>query len=97
MCKEVEKILNEGINKDVATCVVVMDGKEQASDDFVAVLSREDGNASILYNTDALTLGMAMKMIARAFVDSMKQLTEEEREMVNSALGEDFSLASEEA
>lgn len=91
MCKEVEKVLNEN-TADVAVCTVTMDGKEHSSDDFVAILSRENGDASIFYNTDALTLGMAMKMVAKAFVDAMGQLPEEERTEVSAILGESFAV-----
>lgn len=91
MCKEVEKVLNEANNEE-PVCTVVMDGEENVSTDFVCVLGRDNGNASIFYNTDALTLGMSIKMIARAFVDTMQQLTEEERESVQGILGEAFCV-----
>ena len=91
MCKEVEKVLQE-TNNEVVACTVRMDGEERTSDDFVAILSKEDGNASIFYNTDALTLGMAMKMIARCFAEAMQALSEEERSMVQEALGYDFAV-----
>lgn len=85
MCKEVEKVLEK--NTEVQpTCTVNMDGVDYTSDDFVCILSRDNGDASIFYNTDALTLGMAMKMVARSFVEAMKQLTEEERNSVCEVL-----------
>ena len=64
-----------------------MDGEGFVSDDFVAVLAKENGDLGFYYNTDAVTLGMTMKMVAKAFVDSMANLSEEEREMVQSVLG----------
>lgn len=88
MCKAVEKVLNE--TKEDIVCSVVMDGEEHRSTDFVCVMSRENGNTSIFYNTDALTLGMAMKMVAKSFVEAMGQLSEEERSMVNEILGDSF-------
>lgn len=91
MCKEIEKVLKES-TPDVTVCTVVMDGKEHASDDFVCVLSRDTGDASIFYNTDALTLGMAMKMVAKAFVEAMGQLPEEERTEVSAILGDAFAV-----
>lgn len=89
MCKEVEKVLNENTEQPVS-CTVVMDGKEYTSDDFVAILSKENGDASIFYNTDALTLGMAMKMVAKSFVDAAMQLSEEERASIQEILGEAY-------
>ena len=72
------------------TCTVEMDGKTTTSDDFVAILSKENGDASIFYNTDALTLGMAMKMVARAFVECMDKCPEKEREEITEILGAAF-------
>ena len=71
-------------------CTVEMDGKTTTSDDFVAILSKENGDASIFYNTDALTLGMAMKMVARAFVECMDKCPEKEREEITEILGAAF-------
>ena len=89
MNENVEKVLEQ---TQPTVCTVLMDGKETSSDDFVAILSRESGDASIFYNTDALTLGMAMKMVARAFVDSMQQLPEEEQATVQKILGSAFCV-----
>lgn len=89
MCKEVEGVLAEGTTMD-PRCEVVMNGEGFVSDDFVAILSREDGSASIFYNTDALTLGMAMKMVAKSFVEAMGQLTYEERQNIQEVLGDSY-------
>lgn len=89
MCKNVEKKLEETAEMPVS-CTVEMDGKTHTSDDFVCVMTRENGDASLFYNTDALTLGMAMKMVARAFVETSSQLTEEERTEVTEVLGAAF-------
>ena len=94
MCKEVEAVLAEGTTMD-PRCEVAMDGAVTMSDDFVAILSKENGDAAIFYNTDALTLGMAMKMVAKAFVDSMSQLTEDERTDVQRVLGGEFEIGGE--
>ena len=90
MCKEVEKVLQESEAVKEPTCTVEMDGTEHASNDFVAILTRENGDASMFYNTDALTLGMAMKMVAKSFVDTMHQLSEEEQQSIQEVLGESF-------
>lgn len=76
--------------KEKIICTVEMDGKTTTSDDFVAILSKENGDASIFYNTDALTLGMAMKMVARAFVECMDKCPEKEREEITEILGAAF-------
>lgn len=89
MCKEVERVLAEGILMD-PRCEVTMDGKTSVSDDFVCVLAHENGDAGIFYNTDALTLGMAMRMITRAFVKSMEDIPEEDRKEVADILGGGF-------
>lgn len=80
------------MNEKEPICTVTMDDKEHTSDDFVAILSRDNGDASLFYNTDALTLGMAMKMVAKAFVESMHQLTEEERQSIQEVLGEAYVM-----
>lgn len=79
------------MGEEKITCTVEMDGKTTTSDDFVAILSKENGDASIFYNTDALTLGMAMKMVARAFVECMDKCSEKEREEITEILGAAFA------
>ena len=87
MCKEVEKVLEENQADNVMSCTVVMDGEETTSEDFVAILVKENGDTGIFYNTDALTLGMSMKMIASAFCNAMAELPEEDREAIRGILG----------
>ena len=76
------------MNKDI--CTVKMDNEVKQSNDFVAVLAHENGDASLFYQTDALTLGMAMKMVARAFITEMNELSEEERSQIEVILGDAF-------
>lgn len=83
------------MNDNKIMCAVTMDGKTTESDDFVAILSKENGDASILYNTDALTLGMAMKMVARAFVECMNDCSEDERHEITEVLGAAFIADAE--
>ena len=73
-------------------CSVRMDGEFTESDDFVAILSRSNGDASIYYNTDALTLGMAMKMVAKEFVTCVSQCTLAEQQEIQAILGDAFIL-----
>ena len=75
-------------NKDL--CTIQMDGKEHQSEDFVAVLAKDNGDASLFYQTDALTLGMAMKMVAKAFIVEMSELPDEQRNEIENILGDAF-------
>ena len=74
------------------TCTVRMDGNLHESQDFVTILSKENGDASIFYNTDALTLGMAMKMVAKEFVTCVSQCTLAEQQEIQAILGDAFIL-----
>lgn len=74
------------------SCAVRMDGELHESQDFVAVISRSNGDASIYYNTDALTLGMAVKLIAKEFVMCVSQLSPSEQQEIESILGDAFVL-----
>jgi hypothetical protein len=73
-------------------CTVRMDGLLYESQDFVAILSKDNGDASIFYNTDALTLGMAMKMIAKEFVTCVSECTPSEQQEIQAILGDAFIL-----
>lgn len=75
-------------NKDL--CAVQMDGREHQSEDFVAILSKNNGDASLFYQTDALTLGMALKMVAKAFITEMNELPEDQRDEIENILGDTF-------
>lgn len=89
MTKIIEEVLEVSTEMPVM-CSVIMDGVSHESDDFVCVMSRENGDASLFYNTDALSLGMAMKMVSRAFVESMGTLDEDERTEITEVLGAAF-------
>ena len=71
-------------------CTIRMDNELHESDDFVAILSKDNGDASIYYNTDALTLGMAVKMTAKAFIECMNECSQEDRDEITAILGEAF-------
>jgi len=71
-------------------CTVTLDGVTTQSDDFVTVLAKKNGDASIIYNTDALTMGMAMKMVAKSFIECMDACTPEERAEITEVLGTAF-------
>lgn len=61
-------------------CTAQLDGITHESEEFVAVLAKEDGDASIVYNADVLTLAIASRLISNALVDSINQLTAEEKD-----------------
>ena len=69
------------------TCTVMMDETFEVSDDFVAVLSMDDDRMALRYNTDAMTLGFAVKMLAREYFNQLEQLDVEDREEVESIIG----------
>jgi hypothetical protein len=68
-------------------CTVRMDGALYESDDFVAILSKKNGDTSIFYNTDALTLGMAFKLVAKEFVKCVEQCSPSEQQEIKAILG----------
>lgn len=68
------------------TCTVRMDGALYESDDFVAILSKKNGDTSIFYNTDALTLGMAFKLVAKEFVKCVEQCSPSEQQEIEAIL-----------
>lgn len=69
-------------------CVVCMDGTSETTDDFIAVLSKPDGTTALRYNTDVLSMGMAVKLLANAYHNMLRECTPEERMEVQSIIGE---------
>ena len=74
------------------TCTVRMDGELHESRDFVTVIGRANGDASVFYNTDALTLGMAVKLIAVEYVRCLTNCTPDEQKAIESILGDAFAI-----
>ena len=68
-------------------CTITMDDTFEVSDDFVAVLSKGEGCTALRYNTDTLTLGFAVKMLAREYFSQLEQLNKEDREEVEGIIG----------
>lgn len=78
-------------------CAVISDGHFMASDDFVAVLSKSNGDATLIFQTDALTLGIAIKLITKAFEELFAQCPEEEQQNIKDILfGKDEQEDSDE-
>lgn len=69
-----------------AVCEVRIDNEVIKSEDFVAVVADEKVGAKMAYHTDALTLGMAVQMIASAYHEVLAQLPEEEQKLVVETL-----------
>lgn len=85
----VEDVLNQ------AYCTVTMDGEVSYSSDFIAIVHKHNGDATILYNTDALSLGMAVKMLAREYIKALNGCSDVEREEIEQQLGEALAFDKE--
>jgi len=68
-------------------CIVIMDGIRHGGEEFIAVLPQPNGDMGFFYNTDALSMGMAMQMCARSFAKMINQLEEEDQSEIYSILG----------
>lgn len=73
-------------------CTVRLEDELVQSDDFVAILAKEDGDVTIYYNTDALTLGLAFKLVLREFITCLHKCSEEEQELILDTLDLQFLL-----
>lgn len=69
-------------------CIVRVDGKLYEANDFITILSKENGDVAIWYCTDALTLGMAVKMVTNSFIDCLSKCSLEEQDMINAILND---------
>lgn len=67
-------------------CTIEMDGTVTKSNDFVAVIVKEDDTHSISYNTDALTLGLAFRLLAATYAECLNNCSPEEREQIKAIL-----------
>jgi len=91
-------VMLHGKDKEVeqtTKCTVLMDGVWHKSDDFVAVVCKENGDAALYFNTDALTLGMALQMITRAYTNSLHSLSKADRQSVVDILGKEFDIGDD--
>jgi len=73
-------------------CTVRLEDELIQSDDFVAILAKEDGDVTIYYNTDALTLGIAFKLALHEFITCLNKCSKEERELILDTLDLQFLL-----
>jgi len=80
-------IAGGGAKSFVPSCTVTMDNSINRFTDFVTVgWDNNKDNAVIIQNADAITLGFAYLMIAKAFKDSYDSLTDAERAIVDESL-----------
>ena len=71
----------------VPSCTVTMDNSIDRFTDFVTIgWDNNKDTAVMVQNADAITLGFAYLMIAKAFKDSYDSLTDEERAIVDDTL-----------
>ena len=68
------------------TCEVRMNNEVHQSDDFVCVMADEEVGARMLYNADAVTLGMAAQLTLIAYQREFAALSEEDQKAVMEAL-----------
>jgi len=68
------------------TCTVCMDGECVTTNDFVAIVVKDNWDTMLVFNTDALTLGMGLRLLTKTFAEAMAASSEEEREEVRRIL-----------
>jgi len=80
------KVIAGGSTKSFApSCTVTMDDSIYKFTDFVTVgWDNNKDSAVIIQNADAITLGFAYLMIAKAFKDSYDSLTDEEKLIIDN-------------
>jgi hypothetical protein len=85
----------ENKKKKPSECRVVMNNELLTSTDYVAVLAVPEGT-HLYFSTDALTLGMALKLVSAAFMDAMTHNTVEDQKAIMDMLeGTDIDLKKE--
>jgi len=76
--------------KSELVCTINLDGKEEVkSTDFVAVIAKEDCDASMYLSTDVVTLAMAIRLLTGEFIEGLAECEEEDREIIFDILGKD--------
>ena len=68
------------------TCTVNMDGERVGSNDFIAVICTPDGHTNLMYNTDVITLGTAVKMLSERYTAALLECPEDLRAEVKEVL-----------
>lgn len=78
----VEEVLRE----PEPSCMVMMDDTMESTNDFVAVLVKENGGMALRYYTDVLKLGLAAKLVAKRYAEMLNEMDEESRVDVESTI-----------
>ena len=76
----------DDVMKEQPTCTVVADGEVNSSSDYIALLYSPNGEATLHYNTDAVSLGMAIQMIAKKYREILDSYPEETRNEIREVL-----------
>lgn len=70
-------------------CVVVTDSKARIeATEFITVLPKEDGDTSVVYHTDTLSMGIAAKMLYNIYAEMLEKETEESRAEISKIVEE---------
>lgn len=72
--------------KHTDMCRIVVDGMDYISNDYICILGHPDGDATFIYNTDAVTVGLALKVLNKVYYELLEAMSPEEREEVRKAL-----------
>ncbi len=84
---QLKAIAGGKVKRFAPSCIVTMDNSIDRFTNFVTVgWDYNKDSAVIIQNADAITLGFAYLMIAKAFKDSYDSLTDEERTIVDQSL-----------
>lgn len=76
----------EEVMTSTPSCTVHIDGESVGSSDFIAVLYHPDGNTELLYNTDAVTLGLAIKMLSERYTELLNSYPEDVQNEIREVL-----------
>jgi len=68
-------------------CKVEMNNEIAESDEFIAFIIKPDGDIGMFYQTDALSMGMAMQLCQRTFAEMLATLSEIDVEEIHNILG----------
>lgn len=74
------------VMKAEPTCTVAMDNEQTGSSDFIAILHTADGQTHLMYNTDVITLGRAVKMLSERYTALLQECPEDLQEEVREVL-----------
>jgi dimeric dUTPase (all-alpha-NTP-PPase superfamily) len=72
--------------KDQVYCTVGMDGETYTGEDFIAIITKADGDHSMFYNTDPVTIGIAIKMLTERFDALMQEYSDDDRRAICEVL-----------